>query len=70
MANAGPNTNGTQFFITVAPYPSLDGNYTIFGQVIAGQNVADAISRVPTDPSNNRPLTPVHIVSVTIHKGT
>ncbi len=70
MANAGPNTNGTQFFITVAPYPSLNGNYTIFGQVTAGQNVADAISRVPTDPSNNRPLTPVHIVSITIHRGS
>ena len=70
MANAGPNTNGTQFFITVAPYPSLNGNYTIFGQVTAGQNVADAISRVPTDPANNRPLTPVHIVSIVIHKSS
>ncbi|MGH9488346.1 MAG: peptidylprolyl isomerase [Terriglobales bacterium] len=67
MANRGPNTNGTQFFITVAPYPSLNGNYTIFGQVIQGQKVADAISKVPTD-SNNRPLTPVHIIKVTIHR--
>lgn len=68
MANAGPNTNGSQFFITVAPYPSLNGNYTIFGQVISGQNVADAISQVPRDPSNNRPLMPVHIIKITIHK--
>src|SRR6185312_10917530 len=68
MANAGPNTNGTQFFITVAPYPSLNGNYTIFGQVTAGQNVANAISQVPRD-ANDKPLTPVHIVKVTIHRG-
>lgn len=68
MANAGADTNSTQFFITVAPYPSLDGHYTIFGQVIAGQNVADAISEVPTNPVNNKPLTPVHIVKVSIHR--
>ncbi|MGH9413287.1 MAG: peptidylprolyl isomerase [Terriglobales bacterium] len=68
MANAGPNTNGTQFFITVAPYPSLNGHYTIFGQVTSGQKVADAISQVPRNMSNNRPLTPVHIVKITIHK--
>lgn len=68
MANAGPDTNGTQFFITVAPYPSLNGNYTIFGQVTAGQDVADAISRVPRD-GGDKPLTPVHIVKVTIHRG-
>ncbi|MGH9478395.1 MAG: peptidylprolyl isomerase [Terriglobales bacterium] len=67
MANAGPNTNGTQFFITVAPYPSLNRNYTIFGQVTAGQNVANAISKVPRD-SNDKPLTAVHIVKVTIHR--
>ncbi|MGH9392846.1 MAG: peptidylprolyl isomerase [Terriglobales bacterium] len=68
MANAGPDTNGTQFFITVAPYPSLNGNYTIFGQVTQGQNVADAISQVPRD-GNDRPLTPVQIAKVTIHRG-
>lgn len=67
MANAGPNTNGTQFFITVAPYPAGNGNYTIFGQVIQGQNVADAISQVPRD-SNDKPLKAVHIIKVTIHK--
>jgi peptidyl-prolyl cis-trans isomerase A (cyclophilin A) len=68
MANAGPDTNGSQFFITVAPYPSLNGNYTIFGQVLSGQPVADAISKVPTNPANNMPLTPIHIVKVTIHR--
>ena len=65
MANSGPNTNGTQFFITVAPYPSLNGNYTIFGQVTAGQNVADAISNMPRD-SDDKPLTPVVIEHVTV----
>ena len=65
MANAGPNTNGSQFFITVAPEPSLEGNYNVFGQVISGQNVADKISKVPTD-QQDRPVTPVVIESITI----
>lgn len=46
MANAGPNTNGSQFFITVAPTKQLDGSYSIFGQVVEGQAVADSISMV------------------------
>jgi len=66
MANAGPNTNGSQFFIMVADYP-LPNNYTIFGKVISGQEVADAISKVPTD-SSDRPLSKVIMEKVTVEE--
>src|SRR4051794_15766504 len=66
MANAGPNTNGSQFFIVTAPAtPWLDGKHTAFGQVTAGQDVVDAISAVDRDGSD-RPRDAVTMSSVTI----
>ncbi len=64
MANSGPNTNGGQIFITVAPTPHLNHMHTIFGQVVEGQDVADAISEVPAVQA--RPNEEVSITRVTV----
>jgi len=61
MANRGPNTNGSQFFITVAKTPWLNGGYTIFGEVVKGQKVVDTISKVATSKPGDRPLKKVII---------
>jgi cyclophilin family peptidyl-prolyl cis-trans isomerase len=64
MANSGPDTNGSQFFITFGPQPSLDGGYTIFGQVISGMDLVNGITR--RDPQTNPTFTGDAIQTITI----
>eukprot|EP00210_Caulerpa_lentillifera_P006456 g6168.t1 len=61
MANSGPNTNGSQFYLTLAPCPSLDGKHTIFGRVSSGMQVVKRLGSVQTD-DKDRPITHVKIL--------
>ena len=67
MANAGPNTNGSQFFLTVAPTTWLTGKHTIFGEVVEGQNIVEKISKVPRG-AQDKPHKPVVLESLTIER--
>ncbi len=67
MANAGPNTNGSQFFITLGPTPHLDNRHSVFGEVVEGLDVVQRIGGVATGPQD-RPVTPVVMNKVTIER--
>ncbi|KAK4470849.1 hypothetical protein MN116_006365 [Schistosoma mekongi] len=67
MANNGPDSNGSQFFITYSKQTMLDMKYSIFGKVIDGWDVLDELERSPVEEKTYKPLTDIHIQNITIH---